>query len=157
VVVGMVLSFRSIGFTVAEPTRFGNAVYQWSQRLTGAGAGDNVHVSRKKHWVRVTYERDGIRRALFGLGRSPLGGLIVDVGAYKPFPEWGCGIFDLPACVGPGQVATVDDETKLEPVIAPKVHYHPSGHISIDHHGRVERRSIEGNRWPLSAALLRTC
>lgn len=97
----------------------------------------------KNDWWRVTFDHEGTRRALFGLGRSSLGGLIIDIGAYKPFGKWRCGVFDLPGG-GAEQVATLDVLTLQTPVLAPKFHYHPNGHFSINHHGHVERRAIDG-------------
>lgn len=97
----------------------------------------------KDDWWRVTFDHEGARRALFGIGRSSLGGLIIDIGAYKPFGKWRCGIFDLPGGEAE-QVATLDPATLQTPVLAPKFHYHPNGHFSINHHGHVERRAIDG-------------
>jgi hypothetical protein len=100
----------------------------------------------RRDWWRVTYDADGKRRALFGLGRSSLGGLVIDIGAYKPFGKWRCGVFGLPGGGEAEQVTTLDPTTQMTPVLAPKFHYHPNGLISINHHGHVERRSIEGPR-----------
>lgn len=102
-------------------------------------------MSKKSNdWWRVTFDHGDTRRALFGLGRSTLGGLIIDIGAYKPFGKWRCGVMDLPGGDAAEQVATLDTTTLQTPVLAPKFHYHPSGHFSINHHGHVESRAIDG-------------
>jgi hypothetical protein len=92
---------------------------------------------------RVTIDDDGGRRPIFAFGWTSIPGMMVDIGAYAPFDKYVVGVFDVPALEGAGIVATIDPTTRLDTASAPKVHYHPSGSLSADQTGRVERRGIQ--------------
>lgn len=92
---------------------------------------------------RVVIDDDGGRRPIFSFGWTSIPGMMVDIGAWAPFEKYVVGVFDVPAGEGPGIVATIDPATRLDPISAPKIHYHPDGFLSANQTGRVERRGLQ--------------
>lgn len=84
-------------------------------------------------------------RPLLALSVSTDGGLMLDLCRYAPLEHFRYGVVDVPAGEGSFQAEIRKSEASWAiGTVAPKLHYHRSGFISLDATERLERQGAQG-------------
>jgi hypothetical protein len=81
---------------------------------------------------------------MLALSVSGDGGLMLDVSRYAPTQYYRYGVLDVPAGEGQWDAPIRDDESSWSVSLAPKLHYHRSGFISLNATEHLDRQSIIG-------------
>ncbi len=80
---------------------------------------------------------------MLALSASRDGGLMIDLSRYAPFDSYRYGVLDVPAGVGEVEALLREQEGSwARDGLAPKIHFHPSGYLSVDATHQLERQAI---------------
>jgi hypothetical protein len=94
--------------------------------------------------IRLGLALAGEFRPLLGISISGDGGLILGLSRYAPLKQFRYGVIDIPTGKGSYTVPPRDEESGWAEGLAPKVHYHRSGELSVNSTGRLERFRVRG-------------
>ena len=94
--------------------------------------------------TRIVLEDGDSVRALLAVHADHEGGLMIDLCAGAPVDYYRYGVVDLPAGEGPVVGSRARDETTWTiSDVAPKLHYHRSGYLSLNATGTLPRQGIQ--------------
>jgi hypothetical protein len=93
--------------------------------------------------TRLVLEAPGGVRPLLAFGISGDGGLIVDLSKHSPLRRFRYGVVDIPPGEGELAARVRAPEAGWAYDIAPKLHYHRSGWLTINATGRDERQGVQ--------------
>ncbi len=94
--------------------------------------------------TRIVLDDGTSRRVLFKITASGFGGFIVTFGGSDTLTDWRYGPVEHPA--GETSTGVMVEGQRIEVDDAPKLHYHPSGHVSLNQDQREDthpRRSLQ--------------
>jgi hypothetical protein len=93
----------------------------------------------------VLTDAGGAVHPMLALSASKDGGLMLDLCKYAPFEHYRYGVVDVPSGEGSFEAKIRRDEASWAVgSVAPKLHYHRSGFISLNATERLERQGIQG-------------
>lgn len=93
--------------------------------------------------TRIVLQDGDVVRPMLALSVSKEGGLMLDLSRYAPTEHYRYGVLDVPAGTGSWQAPIREDEATWSTNLAPKLHYHRSGFISLNATERLDRQSID--------------
>ncbi len=93
--------------------------------------------------TRVTLSVDGALYPLLALSVSSDGGLMIDLAGCTPVQHFRYGVLDVPPGGDAGQAPLRQDEASRSVRVAPKLHYHRSGFMSLNATERLKRQGIQ--------------
>lgn len=79
---------------------------------------------------------------MLALAVSSDGGLMIDLGRSAPTEHYRYGVVDVPAGVGSWTAPIREDDSSWSVKLAPKLHYHRSGFISLNATAHLDRHGI---------------
>jgi hypothetical protein len=103
-------------------------------------AGGNDHLKFKR--TRIVLQDGEFVQPMLAIGISSDGGLILDLSNAAPTHHYRYGVVDVPAGEGSWAAPVREDEASWSVSVAPKLHYHRSGLISLNATERLERQGI---------------
>lgn len=98
--------------------------------------------SRPFNRTRIVLQDGELVRPMLALSVSRDGGLMLDLCRYAPMEHYRYGVLDVPAGTGSWQAPIREEEASWSTRLAPKLHYHRSGFISLNATERLDRQSI---------------
>jgi hypothetical protein len=92
--------------------------------------------------TRIVLEAGDLVRPLLALTVSSDGGLIIDLSGSAPTSSYRYGVLDVPAGEGSWTAPIREHEASWSVSVAPKLHYHRSGFISLNATRHLKRHGI---------------
>jgi hypothetical protein len=93
--------------------------------------------------TRIVLQDGEFVRPMLALGISSDGGMILDLSNCAPAQRYRYGVVDVPAGEGSWEAPVREDEAAWSVSVAPKLHYHRSGLISLNATDRLGRQGIQ--------------
>lgn len=93
--------------------------------------------------TRIVLQDGELARPMLALGISSDGGLILDLSNCAPTQHYRYGVVDVPAGEGSFDAPVLEGQASWSVGVAPKLHYHRSGLISLNATGQLRRQGIQ--------------
>lgn len=107
-----------------------------------ARASSSSRLTRFKR-TRIVLEDGEFARPMLALSVSSDGGLMIDLSGSAPTENYRYGIVDVPAGEGSWDAPIREDDSSWSVNLAPKLHYHRSGFISLNATAHLDRHGIQ--------------
>jgi hypothetical protein len=102
-----------------------------------------IRATKRIRRTRIVLQDGDLVRPMLAVSVSKDGGLMLDLCRHAPMEHYRYGVLDVPAGTGSWNAPIREDEAAWSTNLAPKLHYHRSGFISLNATERLDRHGID--------------